>query len=68
MYDGDPMEPQPKPLLADLPVQSEAEQAAGLVKTYVHGVAIGIDRIFWNLVVERTDWAQTRVSPFRLPA
>ncbi|HSN89912.1 MAG TPA: hypothetical protein VLS93_01680 [Anaeromyxobacteraceae bacterium] len=57
MYDGDPRDPQAKPLLADLPVQSEAEQAAGLVKTYVHGVAIGIDKIFWNLVVERTDWS-----------
>jgi len=56
MYDGDPGDPEPKPLLVDLPVQGEAEQAAGLVKTYVHGVAIGIDRIFWNLVVERTDW------------
>lgn len=36
-----------------LPPQSEAEQANGMVKLYVTGTGLGVRKMFWNLVVER---------------
>jgi hypothetical protein len=64
MYDGDPNDPVPNPLESGLPVQTEKEQAQGLIKTYVYGVSIGVDRIFWNFVYERSDYEPGRATPF----
>jgi hypothetical protein len=64
MYDGDPNDPVPNPLESGLPVQTEKEQAQGLIKTYVYGVAIGVDRIFWNLIYERSDYEPGHAIPF----
>lgn len=33
--------------------QTEAEQAAGLIKMYVFGIRSGVKKMFWNLMVER---------------
>ena len=64
MYDGDPNDPVPNPLESGLPVQTEKEQAQGLIKTYLYGVAIGVDRIFWVDVYERSDYEPGRATPF----
>jgi hypothetical protein len=64
MYDGDPHDPVPHPFLPDLPVQSEREQACGLVKTYVTAIALGINKIFWNLIFERSDFEPGHAVPF----
>lgn len=52
-YDGDPNQPVPR---SSLPIQTEREQAWGLLKMYVYGLSIGIDKIFWNLLFERSDY------------
>jgi hypothetical protein len=54
-YDGNP---------SFMKAQSEAEQASGLLKTYVYGLAQGIDKIFWNLVIERHDFGIDGNSAF----
>ena len=64
MYDGDPNDPVPNPLESGLLVQTEKEQAQGLIKTYVYGVTIGVDRIFWNFVYERSDYEPGHATPF----
>jgi hypothetical protein len=64
MYDGDPNEPVPHPFISNLPVQTETEQATGLVKTYVYAISLGITRIFWNLMYERSDFEPGHASPF----
>jgi len=64
MYDGDPNEPVPHLFIRNLPVQSETEQASGLVKTYVYAISLGIDKIFWNLVYERSDFEPGHATPF----
>lgn len=63
MYDGDPNDPVVRPG-STLPVQTEKEQAQGLIKTYVLGVEIGVDRIFWNLIYERKDYEPGHATPF----
>ena len=55
MYDGDPDEPVPHPFLRGLPVQTEAEQASGLIKSYVYAISLGVTRIFWNLLYDLAD-------------
>ncbi|AGW14416.1 hypothetical protein DGI_2685 [Megalodesulfovibrio gigas DSM 1382 = ATCC 19364] len=42
-----PMGPQSASVPARLPFQSERDQARELVKRYVHGFFLGIERIFW---------------------
>lgn len=64
MYDGDPNDPEPKPLESGLPIQTEGEQAAGLIKTYIYGLSLGIDKIFWNFVFERSDYEPGHATPF----
>ncbi len=64
MYDGDPDEPVPHPFLRGLPVQTEAEQASGLIKSYVYAISLGVTRIFWNLLYERADFEPGHASPF----
>jgi hypothetical protein len=54
-YDGNP---------SFMKAQSEAEQASGLLKTWVYGLAQGIDKIFWNLVVERHNFGIDHNSAF----
>ena len=58
MYDG-----QPETLVQPpLPFQSETQQAAGLIKTYIFGIAQGIDKIFWNYVVERNEKGPDQIN------
>ncbi len=64
MYDGDPNDPVPNLLESGLPVQTEKEQAQGLIKTYVYGASIGVDRIFWVDVYERSDYEPGHAAPF----
>ncbi len=64
MYDGSPHDPFPHPLVKNLPIQTETEQAAGLVMTYVYAIALGIQKIFWNLVYERSDYEPGHAEPF----
>ncbi|MBE0684649.1 MAG: hypothetical protein IH585_01480 [Anaerolineaceae bacterium] len=64
MYDGDPNDPVPNPLVRDLSVQSEVEQAIGMIKTYVYGLSLGIEKIFWNLIYERSDYEPGHTQPF----
>lgn len=56
MYDGtltkEEMDPR-EPIAKYLTTQTEADQAIGLVKTYIYGNAQGIDKIFWNFLIER---------------
>ena len=69
MYDGDPCEAWNGSVCADayvLPPQSETEQAAGLIKTYVYGLASGIDRIFWNLMIERYNFGGVPTNVFNM--
>jgi predicted transcriptional regulator with HTH domain len=44
--------------------QSEAEQASGLLKIYIYGLAIGIDKIFWNGLIELHNFAGNPKSSF----
>lgn len=60
-YDGDPNQPVPR---SSLPIQTEREQAWGLLKMYVYGLSIGIDKIFWNLLFERSDYEPGHTEPF----
>lgn len=60
MYDGKPDTLKFPPL----PYQSESQQAAGLLKTYVFGLAHGIKKIFWNYVVERGEEQEQRKEIF----
>jgi hypothetical protein len=69
MYDGDPCMAWQGSLCTDtfdLPYQSETEQAAGLVKTYLYGAASGIDRIFWNLIIERYNFSGNPTNAFNM--
>jgi hypothetical protein len=49
MYDGSPVTLNHPPL----PYQSERQEAGSLLKTYVFGIAHGIDKIFWINLVKR---------------
>lgn len=60
-YDGDPNQPVPR---SSLPIQTERGQAWGLLKMYVYGLSIGIDKIFWNLLFERSDYEPGHTEPF----
>ena len=64
MYDGNPNDPVPKLLERDLPVQTEKEQAESLIKLYVYGTSLGIDKVFWNLIYERGDYEPGHIKPF----
>lgn len=65
MYDGNPNEPMTtNMLLRNLPIQTEKEQAVGLVKTYMYGTSLGIDKIFWNIIFERADYEPNHATPF----
>jgi len=44
--------PQKKPYALWLKDQSESIQASGLIKIYTYGISIGIDRIFWDNLLE----------------
>ena len=58
-HDGSPSLPRVKLL-----PQTEAQQAAGLLKYYVYGLKSGIDKIFWNLIIERHNFGGRSDSPF----
>ncbi|MBI3378711.1 MAG: hypothetical protein HY035_10000 [Nitrospirae bacterium] len=67
MYDGDPNSPVAKALIKGLPIQTEAEQASGLIKDYVYGVSFGIDKFFWNLLYERNDYLSGKTGMGNFP-
>lgn len=50
-YDGDPDE-NPKLPGMKLPNQSEAVQAGGLLKKYIYGLSVGIEKMFWTTMTE----------------
>jgi RET, Cysteine Rich Domain len=65
MYDGKPGYPAGNPLSKlNFPFQTEQQQAAGLLKTYVYGLANGIDKIFWNLIIERHNFGGNPTNQF----
>ena len=64
-YNGTPGYPDGNPLsFITLSPQSEREQAAALVKLYIYALSLGIDKIFWNGVVERHDFGGFKGNPF----
>ena len=64
-YDGSPGYPPDSPLsFLKLPPQTEREQAAGLVKLYIFSLSLGIDKIFWNELVERHNFGGSPDNPF----
>jgi len=65
MYDGDPYFPRHSPLrFIDLPPQTESQQAQALIKTYVYALAQGVDKIFWNLIIEWHNFSRNPGSTF----
>lgn len=54
-HDGAPSSS--NPIIGPVSPQSEREQAAGMVKRYVYGRHLGIKVLFWNLLVERHNFA-----------
>ena len=60
-HDGNPSLPA---LEVKLSSQTEAQQAVGLLKYYVYGLKSGIDKIFWNLIIERHNFAGRSDNPF----
>jgi len=64
-YDGNPNYPRGHHLsFLPLPPETEAKQAATLVKTYVYSLAVGIDKIFWNGIIERYNFGGSKGNPF----
>jgi len=65
IYDGDPHYAQGHSLsFIHLPLQTESRQASGLVKTYLFAIAQGVDKIFWNEVLERYNFGGETRNPF----
>jgi hypothetical protein len=56
-YTGSPVPLTTPGLRIEFPQQSEAAQAAALVRLYVTGLRFGVGRMFWNLLVERNGFA-----------
>jgi hypothetical protein len=67
-YDGDPLEicPIDKPdcILHPTPFQSERQQASGLIKRYVYGLSLGIERMFWTTIIEWGEYGGTNDGYF----
>lgn len=55
-HDGNPNQPVSNRLGSGLSIQTEKEQASGLIKIYVSALSCGVDAVFWNLVFERDDY------------
>ncbi len=49
-YDGDPTPDHSRQ--PDYPLQTENQQAAELVKKYIYGVSLGVDKMFWTTMEE----------------
>lgn len=65
VYDGDPHYGTGHPLsFITLPPQTEFQQAAGLVRSYIFAIALGVDRIFWNEVFERYHFGGEKRNSF----
>ena len=65
IYDGNPCYGPGHPLsFVELPPQTEFQQAAGLVKSYVFAIAQGVDKVFWNEVLERRNFGGEKRNPF----
>ncbi|MBG0771545.1 MAG: hypothetical protein H0S82_07530 [Anaerolineaceae bacterium] len=64
MYDGDPNDPVLHPFSPNLPAQTETDQAVGLIKSYIVAIALGVNKIFWNLIYERSDFEPGHAIPF----
>ncbi|MBI3753241.1 MAG: hypothetical protein HY266_04240 [Deltaproteobacteria bacterium] len=55
-HDGNPNYPVPNSIDSGLSVQTEEEQAEGLIKIYVTALSSGVKKVFWNLIFERDDY------------
>ncbi|MCI4625185.1 MAG: hypothetical protein L3V56_04395 [Candidatus Magnetoovum sp. WYHC-5] len=65
MHDGEPSYGENSALSwLKLKKQTEKEQAAALVKVYVYGAYTGIDKVFWNQIVERHNFGGDEGNPF----
>jgi hypothetical protein len=65
IYDGDPHYASGHPLsFITLPLQTEFQQASGLVRSYIFAIAQGVDKIFWNEVFERYHFGGAQRNPF----
>jgi len=65
VHDGAPGYPNGHHLSSlDLQSQTETEQAVGLVKTFVFALAQGVDKIFWNQMVELYSFGGSNTNPF----
>lgn len=66
-HDGHPQFAEGTPLWflnSSLAPQTEMDQAVGLVKIYMYSLAQGIDKIFWDLVVEHHRFGGNENNPF----
>ncbi|MBF0319612.1 MAG: hypothetical protein HQL01_07410 [Nitrospirae bacterium] len=63
VHDGNPQSPMFK-----LPPQTEAEQAIGVVKTYVYALSIGVTKIYWNGIMELYKFGGSPGDPFNFYA
>ncbi len=61
-YSGQPAIDHRSPVRLEL--QSEAEQAMGMVKFHVYGLGLGVDKMFWSLLVERHRFGGRKNSYF----
>ncbi|MBI5789565.1 MAG: methyltransferase domain-containing protein [Candidatus Schekmanbacteria bacterium] len=48
----------------DLPVQTEVQQAAAMVKIFAYALAQGVDKIFWNEILERHNFGGSSMDCF----
>lgn len=46
--------------------QTEEEQATSLVKTYIYSLGLGVDKIFWDMIVEHHRFGGRENNPFDL--
>lgn len=61
-YDGQPVPQMGGPM--EPVYQSEIQQASAMVKMYVYGLSLGIEKMFWSLMVERHRFGGVRNSYF----
>jgi hypothetical protein len=64
-YAGNPNYPEGNPLsFIHFTPQTEAQQAAALVKIYIYSLAQGVSKIFWNEIFERHNMGGAPGNPF----
>ncbi|HRG99972.1 MAG TPA: hypothetical protein PLR99_27190 [Polyangiaceae bacterium] len=63
-YDGQPSYSAGPLAGVSFPAQTESQQASALVKLLVYALSLGVDRIFWNSIFERHDFAGSAGDSF----